>query len=57
LLNAIEPQPRLGAGVVSLDRITGEVDDFNYKDIDWRKCKVKKVERKSFTWIPRQTQQ
>jgi hypothetical protein len=43
--------------LVSLDRITGESDDFTIRDIDWRKCKVKKVQRASFTLIPRGTQQ
>ncbi len=43
--------------LVSLDRITGEADNFTTRDIDWRKCKVKKVQRGSFTWIPRETRQ
>jgi hypothetical protein len=42
---------------VSLDRITGEADNFGPKDIDWGKCKAKKVERMSFTFIPRGPQQ
>lgn len=42
---------------VSLDRITGESDVFAFKDIDWGKCKIKKVERRFFTLIPRGPQQ
>jgi len=41
---------------VSLERMTGESDTFRPKDVNWGKCKVKKVERMSFTWIPRGTQ-
>jgi hypothetical protein len=40
--------------LVSLDRITGEAEGFGLKDVNWRKCKVKKVARGSFTWIPRE---
>ncbi len=42
---------------VSLDRITGEGDGFGPKDIDWRKCTIKKTTRVSFTLIPRGSQQ
>ncbi|MBZ5502347.1 MAG: hypothetical protein LAN59_08905 [Acidobacteriia bacterium] len=41
---------------VSLERIVGESEDFGPKDIDWGKCKVKKVERNAFTFIPRTAQ-
>lgn len=42
---------------VSLDRITGESDTFGPKDVDWGKCKVKKVSRALLTLIPRGLQQ
>lgn len=50
-------ETRATLSAVSLDRITGEIDTFVGKDVDWRKCKVKKVERTFFTLIPRGAQQ